>query len=540
MLEAGPQGGTEKNVSKLLAKNTLLSEDAEAAVFHLDGVLTRTQPVHAEAWKAMFDEFLARHRPQEPPFDRDTDYHRHVDGKPRHDGVRGFLEARGIELPEGEPEDEPGRPTVYGLGNRKNVLFLERLQRNGVEVYGGGVALVRALRKAGVPTAVVSSSSNCEAVLEAAGIAGLFDVRVDGRDLRRHGLAGKPAPDMFLEALGRLDSTPRHAIAVEDAVAGVAAAVAAGCGAVIGVDRSGDPEALRHYGAHLVVADLAAVTVAGHRAATKPVAELPCALDHLEDIYPGDHQEPALFLDYDGTLTPIVERPADAVLPDAMAVVLRRLAGMCEVAVVSGRDLADLRRRVGIEELWYAGSHGFDIAGPGGEHTAYPEGRDYLPALDDAERALREALAGVAGCEVERKRFALATHYRRVAAGEVPAVEGVVEDTRAAHPELRISRGRQVIELQPDMDWDQGRALNWLMRALDMDPARFIPIVIGDDVTDEDAFREVARPRPGRGVGIVVTADDGRSSRADYCLADPRAVGVFLERLADRIERDRP
>jgi HAD superfamily hydrolase (TIGR01509 family) len=229
-------------------------------------VLTRTASVHAAAWKRLFDEFLKQRSEQtgEPfvPFDIDADYRRYVDGKPRYDGVASFLQVRGIDLPSGSPEDGPDVQSIHGLGNRKDRYFLESVKQHGVEVYEPAIELVRTLRAQEIKTAVVSSSRNCAAVLEAAGIAQLFDTRVDGIDIARQHLKGKPAPDAFLEAARRLEVEPPRAVVVEDAIAGAAAGRAGGFGCVIGVDNGGQSKALREAGADLVVTSLAQVQIA--------------------------------------------------------------------------------------------------------------------------------------------------------------------------------------------------------------------------------------------------------------------------------------
>jgi beta-phosphoglucomutase family hydrolase len=245
---------------------TLSPRDYDAVLFDLDGVLTRTATVHAAAWKKLFDGFLEARAAEmgEPfvPFDIDADYHRYVDGKPRYDGVAAFLAARSIDLPAGTPEDGAGLYTVHALGNLKDQYFMEHLQRHGVERYDDAIALVQTLRAQDVRAAVVSSSNNCAAVLDAAGITPLFDARVDGRDISRLKLQGKPAPDAFLEAARRVGVEVSRAVAVEDATAGVAAARAGDFGCVIGVDRGGQSRALREAGADVVVTDLGQVQVA--------------------------------------------------------------------------------------------------------------------------------------------------------------------------------------------------------------------------------------------------------------------------------------
>jgi beta-phosphoglucomutase family hydrolase len=238
-----------------------LPDGIEACLFDLDGVLTDTARVHAAAWKQMFDEFLRGRAEQtgEPfvPFDAVQDYDEYVDGKPRYDGVRSFLAARGIELPEGEQEDPAAKETVHGLGNRKNELVLALLERDGVEPYEGSVRYVKAVREAGLQRAVVSSSANTRQVLEAAGLADLFEVRVDGIVAQEEHLKGKPAPDTFLAAAQKLGVEAAAAAVFEDALAGVAAGKAGRFGFVVGVDRAGQADALREHGADTVVSDLA-------------------------------------------------------------------------------------------------------------------------------------------------------------------------------------------------------------------------------------------------------------------------------------------
>jgi len=231
-----------------------------ACLFDLDGVLTQTAKIHADAWQQMFDDFLRERSERDgtafEPFDRPTDYDEYVDGKPRLDGVKSFLESRGIDLPMGSPSDPPEVDTVHGLGTRKNELVLELIRRQGVEPYEGSVRFAQAAREQGLRRAVVSSSTNCDDVLAAAGIDHLFEEIVDGNVAEREHLAGKPAPDTFLEAARRLGVQRDRAAVFEDAQAGVQAGRAGDFGWVVGVDRTGQAEALRARGADVVVEDL--------------------------------------------------------------------------------------------------------------------------------------------------------------------------------------------------------------------------------------------------------------------------------------------
>jgi beta-phosphoglucomutase family hydrolase len=238
-----------------------LPEGITTCLFDLDGVLTQTAKIHARAWKEMFDTFLREWSEQNgvpfEEFDRPTDYDEYVDGKPRLDGVRSFLESRDIHLPMGSSSDPPDAETIHALGTRKNERVLELIREQGVEPYEGSVRFAEQARDRGLRRAVVSSSTNCEDVLVAAGIDHLFEERVDGTVAEREGLAGKPAPDTFLQGAKLLGATPAESAVFEDAQAGVQAGRAGDFGWVVGVDRTGQAEALKRRGADVVVKDLA-------------------------------------------------------------------------------------------------------------------------------------------------------------------------------------------------------------------------------------------------------------------------------------------
>ena len=235
-----------------------LPDGIKACLFDLDGVLTQTAKVHDEAWKQTFDDYLRRRDGEKfKPFDKVADYDEYVDGLPRYDGVRNFLQSRGIELPEGSPDDAPDQETVCGLGNRKNDLVLKLIKEKGVQAYEGSVRYVKAARDAGLHRAVVSSSANCLDVLIAAGIEDLFEARIDGKVAEERHLKGKPAPDTFLAGAKALGFSAAESAVFEDALAGVQAGRAGHFGYVVGVDRVGQADALREHGADVVVQDLA-------------------------------------------------------------------------------------------------------------------------------------------------------------------------------------------------------------------------------------------------------------------------------------------
>jgi len=196
------------------------------------------------------------------------------------------------------------------------------------------------------------------------------------------------------------------------------------------------------------------------------------------------------------------------------------------VAVISGRDLADVKKLVGIPSLCYAGSHGFDIAGPEGKHLEYQKGKEFRPQLEKAEQEIRDRIRTIDGAHVESKKFSFAVHFREVADKDEPTVAKIVDEVVAEFSDLRKSSGKKVFEIQPDLDWNKGRALLWLLEAFHLDTPEILPLYIGDDVTDEDAFRVLE----DKGIGVVV-GESGRRSAARYRLKDPEEVRRFLEAL---------
>jgi len=250
---------------------------------------------------------------------------------------------------------------------------------------------------------------------------------------------------------------------------------------------------------------------------------LPSALNHVQEIVRRNDRS-AVFLDYDGTLTPIVSQPEKALLSDSMRQALQSLVMQAPVAILSGRDLDDVRQRVNISAIVYAGSHGFDIAGPRGPRKELAT--EFLPRLDIVEKEIGEQLTGIPGARLERKRFSIAAHYRNVNGSDVPKVERAVSEVAARHRELRKMDGKKVYELLPDIDWDKGKAVLWLLENLGLERAKVRPIYIGDDRTDEDAFRALEKS----GVGILVS-EEPRPTAARYSLKDPAEVERFLREL---------
>ncbi|PRY11943.1 trehalose-phosphatase [Pontibacter ummariensis] len=256
---------------------------------------------------------------------------------------------------------------------------------------------------------------------------------------------------------------------------------------------------------------------------------LPSALSDIPGLIAG--KKPAVFLDYDGCLSPIVKDPDAAVLTQEMRDTLQRLAKVCSVAVVSGRDRANVEKLVQLDNLYFAGSHGFDISGPGNMHTEPGGAKEALPALEEADKVLKEKLQDVEGAFVERKRYAIAVHYRNVAEAKVDRVKQVTEEVLQQYPQLKEGLGKKIIELKPNLNWHKGKAVLWLMEELGLNQPDVVPLYIGDDITDEDAFATLQ----GQGIGILVGEHDDKTA-AEYRLEDVEDVQAFLETLTQTIK----
>jgi trehalose 6-phosphate phosphatase len=264
-----------------------------------------------------------------------------------------------------------------------------------------------------------------------------------------------------------------------------------------------------------------------HVSVSRNTLTLPSALERADDIVRRIQQKQLVVcLDYDGTLTPIVDRPEQALLSTSMRQTLTELAGRWPLMIISGRDRADVQRLVQLDDIFYAGSHGFDITGPHGQQMSCEREEEFLSSFDFVEQELMRRLARVEGVLVERKKFSIAVHVRGVAREDAKKVEVIVDDILGRHPDLRKGFGKQVFELQPRLDWHKGKAVLWLLQVLHLDESAALPIFIGDDRTDEDAFKTLS----DRGIGIVVEAGS-RPTAATYVLKQPAEVQSFLRRL---------
>ncbi|MFW5699664.1 MAG: trehalose-phosphatase [Bacteroidota bacterium] len=502
----------------------------DAAIFDMDGVVTKTARIHKRAWKQLFDDFLnseVKDEKKKRPFS-DDDYKKYIDGIPRYDGVSGFLKSRDIELPYGDPSDDENKNTICGLGNRKNRIFLNLIDYEGVEIYTDAVNQINDYRKHGIKTAVISSSKNCREILTRAGIINIFDVVLDGVDSEQRGLKGKPAPDIFLEAAKELKVTPDRSVVFEDAIQGVQAGDNGDFAFVVGVDRNKNKEALLENGADVVFSNLLELDIFNNPEMepyfTQKLPSLFTEFNKTNSIF--KNRIPVFFFDYDGTLTPIVRKPQDAQLSKEMRMVLHDLAKKHTVAIVSGRDMDDVKSLVNLETLIYAGSHGFRISGPNGLFMEHEEAQKIKPQLDKVEKLLKEKIEQhITGSKIDRKRYAVAVHYRNVEKKHIDEVIDRVHSLAADYNELKVTEGKMILEIKPNLDWHKGKAIRWILKKLDLEgKENILPIYFGDDITDEDGFNTLADD----GLGVLIGSHSSPTA-ARYALKNAFQLRRFLQ-----------
>lgn len=487
----------------------------KAFIFDLDGVLTDTQRLHASAWEKMFNEFLS---------DRDqdaftpADYRQFLDGKPRHDGIKSFLSSRDIRLSDKE---------IQELGLKKNQYYLEELKANGPGLIEESFSFVVQLSKKGVPMAVVSSSRNCRLIMNATGLSDYIEVIVDPFLADTHQLKGKPAPDYFLKACELLGFEAQECCMVEDAISGVEAGVRGGFKKVIGIKTNPSEislKELRQAGAHQVVSSLWQIDGTTELLKLRSAAALFSDMQRDQNLF--------LFLDYDGTLSEIVEEPWKAVPVEGIVPLISALGKMIPVCLITGRDTEVIKSFIDLPHIYYSTCHGFEINGPHNLHYELEEARALEPLFDKAREELTHLLEHHEGLVIERKTFGLAFHYRMIKSQEAAQeVISMVREYASLHQELKSKGGEEVIELLPNLNWDKGKALLKLYEVLSYKPSK-LPLFLGDGKTDEDAFREML----GWGYPVLVQ-ESLRPTLASYQLKGPQEVKKFLEQLQNFLEK---
>lgn len=501
----------------------------DGVILDLDGVITSTVILHIRAWKESLDSFLHHYaninNSQFIPLDTDNDYKTYIDGKPRYCGVNSFLRSRNISLPYGKPDDLPGFDTICALGNLKNCIYLDLLNNVGAEVYEDALKMLRLWRLEKLKIAVVSASKNCRQVLSSVGITHLFDLIFDGNDAEKSNLPGKPAPDIFQKACSVLNISNTRAVVVEDSSSGVRAAKNGNFSLVIGVSRNGSGSALHENGADLVLSKLTDLEV---QPVSKKPTLLSSGLSQIELIFSHiSHHRSIIFLDYDGTLTPIVSRPELAIMEESMRSALNELSSKIPVAIISGRELDDVRNLVKIPHIYYAGNHGFELSYPDGTVTIPEDVEKYPPLLDQIQTTFQSLQTSYPGVIIERKKFSLAVHYRLLKdEGQINSLKKSLSGMVSQFTQFKLTSGKKVFELRPSVDWHKGKAVQVITNQVYGNIPCSYALYIGDDLTDEDAFRAVK----GWGTGILV-GSEVQSTIADYLLKDTDEVRMFIEQL---------
>jgi len=528
----------------------------DAVIFDLDGVITRTASVHAEAWKKIFDGYLKmREKRDGEPFKEFThqeDYLQYVDGKPRYNGVNSFLKSRGITLPMGDPTDSAEMETVCGIGNKKNQVFHDIVESEGVEVYQSTIDFIHELKKHDIRIGCASSSKNCEVILKSAAIDHLFEVRIDGVVSVDMGLKGKPEGDIFVTAARKIGASPYRSVVVEDAKSGVQAGRNGGFGLVIGLAREKNASKLMRNGADVVVRDIEFLSLDwvekwfhqkpkiffdewgeaesnAHvsRSRNKAKTEIMVSPYHFRTPQSAliTEKQLVLFLNYDGTLTPIVDKPESAQLDSEMRDIIAQLAKKHIVSIVSGRDPEDVKKLVGVENVIYAGNHGFDILGQRFS-MIQNKGKRITPIIHAITIKLKSELKTIPGIIFEEKKFNIAIHYRHVSDNDFEIVKSKIEKTVSEYKSLRLMKGKMVFEILPNVDWGKGSAIRWIMKTNKVAWSKASVFYIGDDVTDEFAFRMIRT----RGTAIVVSEKDNDSA-AHFRVKDTAEVKQLLKKI---------
>jgi alpha,alpha-trehalase len=382
------------------------------------------------------------------------------------------------------------------------------------------MSLARELKACHIKTALVTAGTKGSPLCTLTGLSEAFDKQVQG------------GPEGLLKAAQLLEAQPGRTAILDSTRAGVQAARAGQFGVIVGFKHMTSPGTLKTDGADFVVADLCDLPIKMRNGLIKRnIIALPSGLEHRQDLFRQVHDKSVIvFLDYDGTLTPIVDRPELAILPDNTRETLRELAKHCTVGVISGRDRVNVQQMVNVDSLIYAGSHGFDISGPKNWKMQHEIGTQFLPILDQVEASLHEHLDSIVGTLIERKKFSVAVHYRLVGSQDLHAVRSAVEAVLSQHPDLRTIHGKKLYDLQPGIDWDKGKALTWLLEALNIPRDRVVTFFFGDDVTDEDAFRVLQ----DESIGMIVE-DISQYTYATYRLNNPEEVDQFLRHLTNFI-----
>lgn len=498
----------------------------KAVIFDMDGVVTQTASLHFKAWKCIIEQFLPRIN-KNNSF-TEEDYFYCLDGMPRKEGLTQYFKAIDLSKDLIHILYKNLEECIEDLCQQKNALVIQWLSEQTIECFPDTLKCIEFLLSRGYQIALISSSKNCRLILQKAGISQIFSVYVDGIISEQLKLPGKPHPAIFLEAAKRLNVLPQECLVVEDALAGVKAAKEGGFGKVVALDRK---NRLYHEFLKLdpdyILSDLSPDQImlyhhlTDNRTLESGFRVIPLIWNLLKN-----QNQLVLFLDYDGTLTPIVETPEKAILSQPMRQCLARLSQNYLTVVMSGRGLENLKKIIDISTIFYAGNHGFECLGPEHDELTYQVGNEYREDIISLYQQLVHLLKNIPGCIIENKNCSLSIHYRLVKNHWHQNICDVLDDVLTDYPNLIRHCGKMVFEIRPHVAWNKGLASEYILNQFKLKNPNLIPIYIGDDVSDEDAF-EVFKDK-----GITIKVMDYiQYTKAHYFLHSPLDVQKFLNYL---------
>lgn len=496
-------------------------------IFDMDGVVTQTAVTHYKAWKIILDKLLLQ--VGQSPF-TEEDYFYYLDGMPRMDGVSNFLKSRHITLGELKEIYASWDECIGDICDSKNELLLSIIATQKVKCFPDTLEFINFALDKKYPIAIISSSKNCLEILKSAEADHLFPIRVDGKTSEELGIPGKPNPAIFLEAAERLNLLPKECMIIEDAISGVKAAKDGHFGVVVALDRNNKLHSkFSDLGADYILPDLSKKQLLFYQKilnTNEQVLEsgfnaLPLISKLIEN-----NNNLLIFLDYDGTLTPIVERPEHALLSPLMSECLAELCHNYLTVIISGRKLDNLKNIINIPNLFYSGNHGFEFEGPKDLNMSYQIGHEFITDLTEVHNSLTQELNKIKGCIIENKKFSLSVHYRLVDENLHDFISQKIEKSLLSFPNLIRHYGKKVFEIRPNIPWNKGVASENILSKFKTLKNNLIPLYIGDDVTDEDAFKQFRFS----GITIKVTTDSHKTN-ANYLLKSHTEVLQFLYHL---------
>ncbi len=496
-----------------------------AVLCDLDGVVTKTARVHAEAWKQVFDNFFYHYEEKAHilySFNIVNDYIQFIDGEQQIEGVKEFLLSKNISITE---------DIIYDLAQKKDKIFLQLLEKQGVEINDDNFNKLNEWKQQGMKLGLVSSSRNCQPILKKSKLSSFFQVCID--ELAEQEQLKGIYRNTFLYAATKLNVPPESIMVIEDATVGIEVAKQGNFGLVVGLIHPNNYQKMQKSRADVLVTTLEELVWNGKQIRfPRYYQHLPNACNQINEmeVLFSNHQL-VVFLDYDGTLTPIVGHPENAILNDSMREVLSQLSKLVKITIISGRDRNNIQSLVNLPNVFYVGNHGLDMEGLDEKEIVQKNIESSISTLRQVWQELALKLASVSGIQIEPKKFTLAVHYRNVATEKQSEILAITQQIVERYSNLTIVYGKKVLDVCPKTGWNKGEALKWLISKFDLVKDKIVPIYIGDDLTDENAFRALTDD----GIGILV-GNHGSKTYADFVVKDPVEVQEFLKKIIQKLK----